>query len=65
MLNYNKSFRESAGKSARKSIYSGNKLHTTSMNLKISNDAVNEFVGLPLKEIIYNKKEEERSRQRE
>ena len=38
MLNYNKSFRESNGKSTRKSIYSGNKLHTASMNFRVSQD---------------------------
>ena len=60
MLNYNKSFRESAGKSARKSIYNGNKLHTTSMNLRVSSDI--DCIGLPLKEIIYNKKDDDRGR---
>ena len=58
MLNYNKSLRENNGKSSsRKSIYSGNKLHTTSMNLKVSNDVSNDYLQAPLKELMNNRKD--------
>lgn len=47
MLNYNKSFRESS-KSGQKSIYAGNKLHTTSMHIKSCIDVCNDY-PTPLK----------------
>jgi hypothetical protein len=53
MLNYNKISRENSHQKTRsKSIYGGNKSHTTSMNLKVSPDLMADFANLPLKNIM-------------
>jgi hypothetical protein len=36
MINLQRNIRDSANKTRNKSIYTGNKSHTTSMNLKVS-----------------------------
>ncbi len=54
MINLQRNIRDSSNKSRTKSIYTGNKSHTTSMNLKVSQElpVPHESSYMPLRDIM-------------